>query len=61
MQNCSRGLAIGGHDGSFVIVDRVGRVDFVVGVRSRTGEVLSVYLMDVDAEKLIKFLTGKHD
>jgi hypothetical protein len=36
-------------------------VDFVVGVRSHAGEVLSVYLMDVDAEKLIEFLTGKHD
>ena len=56
-----RGLAVGGHDGSFLIVDRVGRADFVVGVRSHTGEVLSVYLMDVDAEKLIEFLTGKHD
>jgi hypothetical protein len=33
-------------DGSFLIVDRVGRVDFVVGVRSHTGEVLSVYLME---------------
>jgi len=36
-------------------------VDFVVGVRSHTGVVLSVYLMDVDAEKLIEFLTGTHD
>jgi len=61
MTNCSRGLAIEGHDGSFLVVDRVGRVDFVVGVRAHTGEVLSVYLMDVDAEKLIEFLTGKHD
>jgi hypothetical protein len=61
MKNCSRGLAIEGHDGSFLVVDRVGRVDFVVGVRSHTGEVLSVYLMDVDAEKLIEFLTRKHD
>ena len=56
-----RGLAVGGHDGSFLIVDRVGRADFVVGVRSHTGAVLSVYLMDVDARKLIEFLTGKHD
>jgi hypothetical protein len=32
MKQCSRGLAVGGHDGSFLIVDRVGRVDFVVGV-----------------------------
>ena len=61
MQNCSRGLAIGGHDGSFVIVDRVGRVDFVVGVRSHTGEVLSVYLMDADIKKLMEFLVRKHD
>jgi len=35
-----QGLALGGHDGSFLIVDRVGRVDFVVGVRSHTGDVL---------------------
>ena len=59
MQNCSKGLAIGGHDGSFLIVDRVGRVDFVVGVRSHTGEVLSVYLMDADIAKLIEFLNRK--
>lgn len=55
------GLAIGGHDGSLLIVDRVGRVDFVVGLRSHTGEVLSVYLTDVDVEKLIEFLTREHD
>ena len=61
MTNCSRGLAIEAYDGSFLVVDRVGRVDFVVGVRSHTGEVQSVYLMDVDAEKLVEFLTGKHD
>jgi hypothetical protein len=36
-------------------------VDFVVGVRSHTGDVLSVYLMDADIEKLMEFLTGKHD
>jgi hypothetical protein len=57
----SNGLAIGAHDGSFLIIDRVGRVDFVVGVRSHTGEVLSVYLMDVDIEKLVEFLRRKHD
>jgi hypothetical protein len=55
------GLAIGGHDDSRLIVDRVGRVEFVVGLRSHTGEVLSVYLTDVDVEKLIEFLTRKHD
>jgi len=61
MQNCSRGLAIGGRDGSFLIVDRVGTVDFVVGVRSHTGEVLSVYLTDADIENLTEFLTRKDD
>jgi hypothetical protein len=61
MKNCSKGLAIGGHDGSFLIIDRVGRVDFVVGVRSHTGEVLSAYLMDVDIEKLVEFLRRKRD
>jgi hypothetical protein len=34
-------------------------VEFVVG-RFHTGEVLSVYLTDVDVEKLIEFLTRKH-
>ena len=61
MKNCSKGLAIGGHDGSFLIIDRVGNADVVVGVRSHTGEVLSVYLMDADIEKLMKFLSRKHD
>jgi hypothetical protein len=41
--------------------DRVGNVDVVVGVRSRTGEVLSVYLVDVDIEKLMDFLRRKRD
>jgi hypothetical protein len=61
MKNCSRGLAIAGHDGSFLIIDRAGSVDFVVAVRSHTGEVLSVYLMDADIEKLAEFLSRKHD
>ena len=61
MKNCSKGLAIGGHDGSFLIIDRVGRVDVVVGVRSHAGEVLSVYLMDADIEKLMESLCRKHD
>ena len=61
MRNSSRGLAVGGHDGSFLILDRVGSLDFVIGVRSHTGEVLGVYLMDADIEKLMEFLTRKHD
>ena len=56
MKNCSKGLAIGGHDGSFLIIDRVGNVDVVIGVRSHAGEVLSVYLTDADVEKLTEFL-----
>jgi hypothetical protein len=36
-------------------------VDVVVGVRSHTGEVLSVHPMDHDIEKLVKFLSRKHD
>jgi hypothetical protein len=60
MQNYTRGLAVGGHDGSFLIVDRVGRVDFVVGVRSHTGEVLSVYLMEPEIKKLVEFLSRKN-
>ena len=54
----SRGLAVGGHDDCFLIVDRVGQ-DFVVGVRDHTGEVLTVYLMDADIEKLVEFLSQK--
>ena len=61
MQNCTRGLAVGGHDGCFLIVDKVGRVDFVIGVRSHTGEVVSVYLMNTDIEKVVEFLTRKAD
>jgi hypothetical protein len=61
MKHYSRGLAVGGRDGSFLIVDRVGRVDLVVGVRSHNGEVLSVCLMDADIEKLIEFLSRKGD
>jgi hypothetical protein len=48
-------------DGSFLIVDRAGRVDFVVGVRSHTGEVLGVYLMDRDIKKLMESLSQKGD
>ena len=61
MKNCSEGLAIGGHDGSFLIIDRVGNADAVAGVRSHAGEVLSVYLMDADVEKLMEFLRRKQD
>ena len=61
MEHRSKGLAIGGHDGGFLIVDRVGNADAVVGVRSHTGEVVSVYLMDADVEKLMEFLCRKHD
>jgi hypothetical protein len=61
MEHRSKGLAIGGHDGGFLIVDRVGNADAVVGVRSHTGEVVSVYLMDADIEKLMEFLCRKHD
>ena len=51
-----QGLAIGGHDGSLLVVDRVARSDCVVGIRSPDGEVLSVYLTNVDIEKLLEFL-----
>jgi hypothetical protein len=60
MQGKSRGLALGGHDGCFLIVDRVA-MDYVVSVRSHTGEVLSVYLMEVDIGKLVEFLCRKDD
>ena len=54
----SRGLAVGGHDDCFLIVDKVGQ-DFIVGVRAHTGEVSTVYLMEVDIGKLVKFLSQK--
>ena len=56
MSGDSRGLAIGGHDDCFLIVDRVGQ-DFVVGVRAHTGEVSTVYLMEVDMKKLVEFVS----
>jgi hypothetical protein len=61
MKNCTGGLAVGGHDGSFLVVDRVGSIDVVIGVRTHTGEVLSVYLMDRDIEKVVEFLSRKAD
>jgi hypothetical protein len=61
MKQSSTGLAVRGHDGSFLIVDRVGTTDFVVGVRSHNGEVLSIYLMAYDIEKLIEFLSQSGD
>jgi hypothetical protein len=56
MDDDSQGLAIGGHDGSFLVVDRVACSDCVVGIRGPDGEVLSVYLTNVDIEKLVEFL-----
>jgi hypothetical protein len=41
-------------------VNRGVGVDFVVGVRSHAGEVLSVYLMDADIAKLMEFLSQAH-
>src|SRR6516165_8749385 len=42
MHRRSRGLMVGGHDDHFLIIDRVG-ADYVLGVRSHNGDVLSVY------------------
>ena len=61
MDDDSQGLAVGGHDGSFLVVDRVACSDCVVGIRSPDGEVLSVYLTNVDIEKLVEFLGQKLD
>jgi hypothetical protein len=58
LSRCSLRSCRGGHDDCFLIVDRVGQ-DFVVGIRAHTGEVATVYLMDVDIEKLVKFLSQK--
>ena len=57
MENKSRGLVVGGHDGSFLVIDRVDMVDCVFGVRSHTGEVLSVYLRNDDIENIAEFLS----
>jgi hypothetical protein len=59
MHSHPRGLAVGGHDGCFFVIDRVGGTDFVLGVRSHTGDVLSVYLMDVDIQKVVEFVSQK--
>ena len=56
-----QGLAVGGHDGSFLVVDRVARSDCVIGIRGPDGEVLSVYLTNVDIEKLVEFLGQNAD
>jgi len=58
MENHSRGLVVGGHDGCFLIIDRVN-MDYVFGVRSHNGEVLSVYLRNDDIEKIAEFLSRK--
>ena len=36
-------------------------LDVVVGVQCHTGDVLSVYLIDTDIEKVVEFLSRKHD
>src|SRR6516165_7622521 len=56
-----QGLAVGGRDGSLLVVDRVARSDCVVGIRGPDGAVLSVYLTNVDIEKLVEFLGQKVD
>jgi Holliday junction resolvase len=61
MENQSRGIIVGGHDGSFLVIDRVDMVDYVFGVRSHTGEVSSIYLRRDDIEKLVEFLSRKRD
>ena len=61
MENQSRGIIVGGHDGSFLVIDRVDMVDYVFGVRSHTGEVSSINLRRDDIEKLVEFLSRKRD
>jgi hypothetical protein len=61
MDDDSQGLAVGGHDGSFLVVDRVACSDCVVGIRGPDGEVLSVYLTNVDIHKLVEFLGQRVD
>jgi hypothetical protein len=47
---------VGGHDDHFLIIDKVG-TDYVVGVRSNNGELLSVYLRNDDIAEVLKFLS----
>jgi hypothetical protein len=61
MHGNPQALAIEGRDGSYLILDRVGGVDIVVGVRSHIGEVLSVYLMDVEINRLVEFHLRQDD
>jgi hypothetical protein len=60
MHGNSRGIVVGGHDGCFLIIDKAG-VDYVLGVRSPTGEVLTVYLMDADVRRIVEFCSHKPD
>ena len=60
MDDNSRGIAVGGHDGCFLVIDK-SEADYVFGVRSHTGEVLSVYLRNDDIEKIAEFLSRKGD
>jgi hypothetical protein len=59
MEAQARGLVVGGHDGSLLVIDRVDMADYLLGVRSHTGEVLSVYLTNNDIEKLVEFFGWK--
>ena len=61
MDDDVQGLAVGGHDGSFLVVDRVACSDCVVAIRGPDGEVLSVYLTNIDIDKLVEFLGQKVD
>ncbi len=56
----SRGLAIGGHDDHFLIIDRVG-VDYVVSVRAPNGDALGVYLRSDDIDRIMDFFAHKDD
>jgi len=58
MKNCLRPIAVGGHDGSYLVLDRVGNLDCFVGVRRHDGAVVSVYLMDTDIQKVVEFLSA---
>ena len=49
---------VGGHDDHFLIIDRAG-TDYVLAVRSHTGEVLSIYLRSDDIVEMMNFLTDK--
>jgi hypothetical protein len=52
-------LAADSHDGSFLILDRVGASDYLIDIRGPSGTVSSAYLMNEKIRKLLQFLSAE--